>query len=57
MSHRRGAEAAPATATDGPVQPAAEKIDGPPVQAGNGAENATPVAARIASAHGVDIES
>jgi multifunctional 2-oxoglutarate metabolism enzyme len=50
-----GAQAAPAP--DGPVQPAAEKVERAPAPAGNGAENATPVAARIASAHGVDIES
>jgi 2-oxoglutarate decarboxylase len=50
-------EAAPATAADGPVQPAAEKVERPPAPDGNGAENATPVAARIASAHGIDLGS
>src|SRR5918999_707772 len=50
-----GAEAAPAAA--GPVPPAAERVERPPARTGNGAENATPVAARIASAHGVDLDS
>jgi multifunctional 2-oxoglutarate metabolism enzyme len=54
---RIAAGSAPAEATDGPVQPAAEKVERAPAQAGNGAENATPVAARIASAHGVDLDS
>ena len=42
-----------------PAQPAAEPSVEPPLPAtaGNGAENATPVAARIASAHGVDVSS
>jgi multifunctional 2-oxoglutarate metabolism enzyme len=53
-----GAGAAPAAAANGPVQPAAEPTEQPspaPVS-GNGAD-ATPVAARIASAHGVDLAS
>ncbi|HEX2416472.1 MAG TPA: multifunctional oxoglutarate decarboxylase/oxoglutarate dehydrogenase thiamine pyrophosphate-binding subunit/dihydrolipoyllysine-residue succinyltransferase subunit, partial [Thermoleophilaceae bacterium] len=53
-----GAEA-PAAAGDGPVQPAAEPSGKPaaaPVPAGNGG-NATPVAARIASAHGLDVHA
>ena len=53
-----GAGAAPAAAGNGPVQPAAEPTEQPspaPVS-GNGAD-ATPVAARIASAHGVDLAS
>jgi 2-oxoglutarate decarboxylase len=53
--------AAGAGAPAGPVQPAAEPSDAQPAPArapaGNGAENATPVAARIASAHGVDLGS
>jgi multifunctional 2-oxoglutarate metabolism enzyme len=48
-------DAAPAK----PVQPAAEPTETRPAAdrapAGNGAENATPVAARIASAHGIDL--
>ena len=46
-----------------PVQPAAEvteerpAADRAPATAGNGASNATPVAARIASAEGVDLDS
>jgi 2-oxoglutarate dehydrogenase E1 component len=53
-----GAGAAPAAGANGPVQPAAEPSERPspaPVS-GNGAD-ATPVAARIASAHGVDLAS
>jgi multifunctional 2-oxoglutarate metabolism enzyme len=50
---------APAAAAGGPVQPAAEAIDvrreGAAPTAGNGAHRATPVAARIASAHGLDL--
>ncbi len=49
--------ATPPTASDGPIQPSAEKVERAPSQAGNGAENATPVAARIADAHGVDLGS
>jgi multifunctional 2-oxoglutarate metabolism enzyme len=47
----------------GDVQPAAKPADAPPAPerapapAGNGAENATPVAARIASAHGIDLDT
>jgi multifunctional 2-oxoglutarate metabolism enzyme len=50
-----------ADAAAGPVQPAAQPTDARPAAdrapagAGNGAENATPVAARIASAHGIDL--
>ena len=49
---------APAAATNGPVQPAAEPAERaePATTAGNGG-NATPVASRIASAHGVDVGS
>jgi multifunctional 2-oxoglutarate metabolism enzyme len=52
---------APAPATNGPVQPAAEPAEPagrpePATTAGNGG-TATPVASRIASAHGVDIGS
>ena len=50
---------APAAATNGPVQPAAEPAEpaaAAPAASGNGG-NATPVASRIASAHGVDIGS
>src|ERR687896_427351 len=50
-----GAEAAPVTAD--PAQPAAEKVERAPAPGGNGAENATPVAARIASAHGIDLDA
>jgi multifunctional 2-oxoglutarate metabolism enzyme len=53
-----GAGATPDAAGNGPVQPAAEPTEQPspaPIS-GNGAE-ATPVAARIASAHGVDLAS
>ena len=53
-----GAGATPDAAGNGPVQPAAEPAEQPspaPVS-GNGAD-ATPVAARIASAHGVDLAS
>ena len=52
-----------AGAPSGPVQPAAEATeerpaaDRAPVGSGNGAANATPVAARIASAEGVDLGS
>ena len=52
-----------AGAPSGPVQPAAEPTeerpaaDRVPATAGNGASNATPVAARIASAEGVDLDS
>jgi multifunctional 2-oxoglutarate metabolism enzyme len=55
--------AAGAGAPAGPVQPAAEPTearpaaDRAPAGAGNGAENATPVAARIADAHGIDLGS
>jgi multifunctional 2-oxoglutarate metabolism enzyme len=49
--------AAPAASKDGPVQPAAEPTEQPASSpSGNGA-NATPVAARIASAHGVDLDA
>ncbi|MGH2783322.1 MAG: biotin/lipoyl-containing protein, partial [Thermoleophilaceae bacterium] len=50
--------AAGESASAGPVQPAAEKVERAPAPApaGNGAENATPVAARMASAHGIDLE-
>jgi multifunctional 2-oxoglutarate metabolism enzyme len=49
-----GGEAAP-----GPVQPTAERpaADRAPTTDGNGAANATPIAARIASAEGVDLGS
>jgi multifunctional 2-oxoglutarate metabolism enzyme len=55
---RIGAGAAPEAAADGPVQPEAKETRPAeaPAAAGNGA-NATPVAARIASAHGLDIDS
>ena len=52
-----------AGAPSGPVQPAAQATeerpaaDRAPVGSGNGAANATPVAARIASAEGVDLGS
>ena len=50
---------APAAPADRPIQPAAEAIDVRPKGAapttGNGAHRATPVAARIASAHGLDL--
>jgi multifunctional 2-oxoglutarate metabolism enzyme len=49
--------AAGAGAPASPVQPAAEKVGTAPARAGNGAENATPVAARIAGAHGIDLGS
>ena len=55
--------AAGAGAPSGPVQPAAEPADArpaadrAPATAGNGASNATPVAARIASAEGIDLDS
>ena len=55
--------AAGAEAKSGPVQPAAEPTDARPAAdrapagTGNGAENATPVAARIADAHGIDLGS
>jgi multifunctional 2-oxoglutarate metabolism enzyme len=53
-----GAGAAPAATGNGPVQPAAEPVERPSLApvSGNGAD-ATPVAARIASAHGVDLSS
>jgi 2-oxoglutarate decarboxylase len=53
-----GTGAAPEAATNGPVQPAAEPAEAPSATpaSGNGAD-ATPVAARIASAHGVDLAS
>ncbi|MGH2714070.1 MAG: biotin/lipoyl-containing protein, partial [Thermoleophilaceae bacterium] len=46
-------DAAPAK----PVQPEPKEADRAPALAGNGAESATPVAARIASAHGIDLGS
>src|SRR5919204_384498 len=50
---------APAAPAERPIQPAAEAIDLRPKGAapttGNGAHRATPVAARIASAHGLDL--
>ena len=52
-----------AGAPSGPVQPAAEPTDERPAAdrapstSGNGAANVTPVAARIASAEGVDLSS
>ena len=55
--------AAGAGAPSGPVQPAAEPTeerpaaDRAPATSGNGAANVTPVAARIASAEGVDLSS
>ncbi|MEA2455018.1 MAG: hypothetical protein QOI45_1280, partial [Thermoleophilaceae bacterium] len=51
--------AAGAGAPAGPVQPAALPTAEPaaPTPAGNGAANATPVAARMASAHGLDLAS
>ncbi|MGH2804972.1 MAG: biotin/lipoyl-containing protein, partial [Thermoleophilaceae bacterium] len=51
--------AAGESASAGPVQPAAEKVERAPAPApaGNGAENTTPVAARMASAHGLDLDS
>ncbi len=55
--------AAGAGAPAGPVRPSAEPTDAKPVSdrapagTGNGAENATPVAARIADAHGIDLRS
>jgi multifunctional 2-oxoglutarate metabolism enzyme len=52
--------AASAGAPEGPVQPPAEPVEEPtptaPSAAGNGA-GATPVAARIASAHGLDLRA
>ena len=50
---------ADASATNGPVQPSAEPAETKPAAgapATNGG-NATPVAARIASAHGIDVEA
>ena len=48
----------PASAGNGPVQPAASpKPASSTPTAGNGATNATPIAARIAGAEGVDIDS
>jgi multifunctional 2-oxoglutarate metabolism enzyme len=53
--------AAGAGAPAGPAQPGAEPTETRPAAdrapAGNGAENATPVAVRIASAHGIDLGS
>ena len=51
-------EGRPASAGNGPVQPAAaaKRADSTPT-AGNGAANATPIAARIAGAEGVDLDS
>jgi 2-oxoglutarate decarboxylase len=55
--------AAGADAPDGPVQPPAQPTDEPraaeraPATDGNGAANVTPIAARIASAEGVDLSS
>ena len=53
-----GAGAAPEAAADGPVQPEVKETRPAeaPAATGNGA-NATPVAARIASAHGLDVDS
>jgi len=55
----RIAAGAAARATNGPLQPSAEPTETKPAAAApatNGG-NATPVAARIASAHGVDVEA
>jgi multifunctional 2-oxoglutarate metabolism enzyme len=49
-----GAAVAPAAAAPAPAE-TAPALPRPVPSAGNGAENATPVAARMASAHGVDV--
>jgi multifunctional 2-oxoglutarate metabolism enzyme len=49
--------AAPAAASDSPVQPAPEVVEPVRPAGGNGAANATPVAARMATAHGIDLDS
>ena len=58
-----GAASGPVQPAADPVQPAADPLDGrpaagrAPATTGNGASNATPVAARIASAEGIDLGS
>ena len=48
---------APAEREPGPVQPAAKAVETRPAGAPDGNGNATPVAARIASAHGLDLNA